>query len=170
MRLDRKRECEANGRGVMKKPIRNAGLGLLAILIILQLFQPDRNLGEIGSGDNMVAITGMPEDLANILRNSCFDCHSNHTEYPWYSYISPISWYLESHISKGQTHMNFDNFGKLEKNRKIGVLAEICDEIETGSMPLKSYLLIHRKAVVGEKEKEVVCSWTEQEALKIMRE
>ena len=168
--MDRKGEREANGWAVMKKPIRNAGFGLLAILVILQLFQPDRNMGETGSGDNIVAVTGMPEELANMFRNSCFDCHSNHTEYPWYSYVSPISWYLESHIRKGQDHMNLDNFGKLEKNRKIGVLAEICDEVETGSMPLKSYLLIHRNAVIGEKEKEAVCSWTETEALKIMRE
>ncbi len=154
----------------MKKPIRNTGLGLLASLVILQLFQPDRNQGKISPVDNMVAITGMPDSLSSIFVNSCFDCHSNHTEYPWYSYISPISWYLESHIRKGQDHVNFDNFGNLDKIGKIGILTKICDEIETGSMPLKSYLLIHRKDVLGDKEKEVLCSWTEQEALKIMRE
>jgi len=112
----------------------------------------------------------MPEEVEKVLRTSCFDCHSNRTEYPWYSYISPVSWYLESHIRKGKDQMNFDNFGHLDKNRKIGILADICDEIESGSMPLKSYLLFHRKAMIGEEDKETLCSWTELEAVSIMRE
>ncbi len=86
----------------MQKPIRIAGLVLLAALVVLQLFQPERNLGPINAKDNLVAITGMPDSLATIFKISCFDCHSNRTEYPWYSFISPISWYLENHIKQGK--------------------------------------------------------------------
>ncbi len=70
----------------------------------------------------------------------------------------------------GEGHLNFNNFESLDKNQRIGVLAEICDEVETGSMPLKSYLLIHRKASISDEEKVALCTWTEQEVMKIMRE
>ena len=154
----------------MKRPVRLIILILLAALVILQFFQPERNLGEVDSGADLVNYTGMPDSLASILRNSCYDCHSDRTEYPWYSYLAPISWYLESHIKKVKDQINFGEFGSFEKSRKIGTLGKICEVMEEGSMPLKSYLVIHRKARIGEEDLEAFCTWTESEALRVIRE
>jgi len=155
----------------MRKPVIIAGLILLCVFVILQFFQPDRNPGiQLNEENDLVIITGMPDSLAVIFTNSCYDCHSGRTNYPWYSYISPISWYLSSHIEKGKEQLDFNNFGSLEKSQRIGALADICEEIESDLMPLKSYLLIHRSARIGEDEKEAICIWSEAEALKIMRE
>ena len=62
------------------------------------------------------------------------------------------------------------SFGDLEKGQKIGALADLCDAIESGSMPLTSYLIIHRNARIKESEAEALCNWSELEALGIMRE
>lgn len=142
---------------------------IIAGLVIIQFFQPDRNSGEAFSGQDLVVHTGAPEQVAFLLTTSCYDCHSNHTNYPWYSRFSPFSWYLGNHIRKGKEALNFSEWGTLDKPDKIGVLSDICDEIESGKMPLKSYLLLHREAKLYEADVEMLCSWTELEALKILK-
>lgn len=154
----------------MRKPIKMVGIVLVGGIVLIQFFQPERNLGNVDTENDLVTVTMVPDSLATILKNSCYDCHSNWTEYPWYSYISPVSWYLEKHIRKGKEELNMSDFGNLEKGMKIGVLADVCDVMESGSMPLKSYLVIHKSALVSEAEKKAICSWSELEALKIMRE
>lgn len=154
----------------MRKPIKMVGIVLVGGIVLIQFFQPERNLGNVETENDLVTVTMVPDSLATILKNSCYDCHSNRTDYPWYSYISPVSWYLEKHIRKGKEELNMSDFGNLEKGLKIGVLADVCDVMESGSMPLKGYLVIHKSALVNEAEKKAICSWSELEALKIMRE
>ena len=154
----------------MSKPVRLTGILLIGGFILIQFFQPDRIKGTIDPEIDVLTFSTIPDSLANILKNSCFDCHSNCTNYPWYSYISPVSWMLAKHINKGKEELNLSNFGNLEKSQKIGALADLCDVIESGSMPLKSYLIIHRSARINEAEIEALCNWSELEALRIMRE
>ena len=154
----------------MKRTIRIILGMLVAGLVVAQFFQPDRNLGEIDRGVDLVNSTIVPEEVALLLKSSCYDCHSNHTKYPWYSKISPVSWFLEDHIREGKEALNFSQWASLEKNEKIGKLADICDEIDSGSMPLKSYLLIHGDAKLTLAELESLCVWTEEEGLRLLRE
>jgi len=153
----------------MRRPVRFVGILLIGVFVLIQFFQPDRNKGTIDSEIDLVTISSIPDSLTNILRNSCYDCHSNRTNYPWYSYISPVSWMLEKHISMGKEALNMSIFGELETGQKIGALADLCDVIESGSMPLTSYLIIHRNARIKESEAEALCNWSELEALRIMR-
>ena len=137
---------------------------------MIQFFHPERNSGNNTSNVDFLAVTSAPDSLAAIFKYSCYDCHSNRTNYPWYSYISPVSWFLNKHIEEGKEELNLSQFGNLDKNQKIGVLSDICEELESGSMPLKSYLIIHRKALVNVADAGAICDWTELAALNIMRE
>ena len=101
----------------------------------------------------------MPHTLASILRNSCYDCHSNNTHYPWY---------LNRHVEEGKAHLNFSSWAIMDKAQKITQLDQICEEITYGLMPLQSYLLIHPYSSLSEQDIQAVCKWTESEALKIM--
>ncbi len=92
----------------MVKRFRFAGLLLIAVLIILQFFQPEKNSGP-STSDDLIQVLAVPESIANVLRSSCYDCHSNQTNYPWYNRISPVSWYLSKHISMGKEELNFSN-------------------------------------------------------------
>ena len=154
----------------MRRPVKSAGILLIAVLIILQFLQPERNLESEGSDIDLMAVLSVPDQVAVLLKNSCYDCHSNRTAYPWYSRISPVSWYLASHIREGKAELNLSEFGNLEKSRKVGALGDICDVIDSGAMPLKSYLLIHRNARIGQPGMDALCSWSEAEAMKILRE
>ena len=82
---------------------------------------------------------------------ACGDCHSNETQYPWYSNIAPISWVMAHHIEEGREHFNVSMWGKQKKNEGD----EAVEEVEDAEMPLLSYLLAHPEARLSDEEKKV---------------
>ena len=110
------------------------------------------------------------ERVEFLIRDACYDCHSNNTRYPWYSRISPVSWYLDKHVQEGKEEVNFHEFGQLDNAKRIGVLSDICQVLEDGSMPLKSYLSIHKHARIDSMGRAEICGWTESSSVAILRE
>lgn len=147
---------------------RSVGTALLVILVVFQFFRPEKNLGETNTPGDFVQSANMPDTLARIFLNSCYDCHSNHTNYPWYSQIAPASWYLHKHVVEGKEAMNFSAWGSLGDAEKVSFLSDICDECTKGAMPLPSYILVHRSARLSPAEIDAICGWTETEAMKIL--
>jgi hypothetical protein len=154
----------------MGRILKLVGLGLIAVLIILQFFQPEQNNAPLDPELDMLTVVSPQEAMAELIRNACYDCHSNQTNYPWYSKISPVSWYLNKHIVTGKEELNFNIYGQLEKADKIGFFADFCDVLDAGTMPLQSYQLLHKDARLTQEEREMLCDWSELEALKVMRE
>ena len=154
----------------MKKITRIVLLVVFGGLIIIQFFQPEKNLSDAESENDLILSSDLPDTLAVILKISCYDCHSNHTRYPWYSYISPLSWYLNRHTNNGKGKVNFSEWGVLSKKDKIGVYNGIYNEINKETMPLKSYLLIHRRAKLNRDQIDAISEWSGSEALKLLRE
>jgi len=153
----------------MQKAVKIAGLILLVAFIIAQFIQPDKNLQNQASEHDLLTAYEVPEQVANLLQNSCYDCHSNNTRYPWYSKISPLSWYLYKHIEEGKEALNFSEFGLLEKRKMISGLSGVCELVESGSMPLVSFTLIHRDARLDGDEQRIICEWSEAEAGKLLK-
>ncbi len=79
-----------------------------------------------------------------IIERSCKDCHSNETAWPWYSHIAPVSWIISKHVTQGRQKLNFSEWqaGKQTANQ----MAEICDAVSDGSMPIRGYTVLHRDA------------------------
>lgn len=154
----------------MGRRLKIVGLGLIAVLALLQFFQPERGNAPIDPELDMLEVIAAQEPMANLIRSACYDCHSNQTVYPWYSRISPFSWYLNKHIVKGKEDLNFSDYSLLDKADKIGAFADFCDALDAGTMPLQSYMLIHKDARLTLAERESLCNWSEEEALKVMRE
>ncbi|MRR24228.1 cytochrome C, partial [bacterium] len=102
------------------------------------------------------------------LRKSCFDCHSNEVDLPWYSKMAPSSWLLADHINEGKAHLNFSEWEGYSNREKIGLLDDIRDEVSSGEMPLKSYLLIHRNAKPGPEGSAAILKWTEEATARIL--
>ena len=82
-----------------------------------------------------------------IAKRACFDCHSNETVWPWYSYVAPLSWRVAGHVEEAREHLNFS-----EWNRPNEDLEEIQEVLEEGEMPLWDYLLLHSEARLSEAE------------------
>lgn len=154
----------------MKRAVKWAGIGLAAVLVVIQFFQPEKNMGPVDPAEDLLMLTSPPEHLAELIKNSCYDCHSNQTVYPWYSKIAPVSWYLRKHIKEGKEDLNASEYGSMDKADKIELLVDFCEVVETGKMPMVSFTLIHKAARLSEEDKEAICIWSEEEALKVMRE
>ena len=129
------------------------------LLIIIQFFRPDKNVSA-GSSDaaieNQVDVT--PE-VAQLLRASCYDCHSNNTKYPWYNNIQPLAWWLNNHINEGKRELNFDEFGNYAPKKQKKKLHEIEEQLQEKEMPLRSYTLIHRDAALSDSNRRLIADW-----------
>lgn len=134
-----------------------------ALVIALLLFQfypkPAKNLsGGINANDITLAHY-VPADVQQVLKTSCYDCHSNNTVYPWYSRVQPIALWLGDHITDGKDELNFSEFGSYSIRRKYKKLEEINKEVKEDEMPLSSYTIIHRDAKLDESKKLLLANW-----------
>lgn len=128
-------------------------------LIAIQFIQPARNIsGQVLETDISKAVS-VPDSVQMILKRACYNCHSNNTIYPFYAYIQPIGWLLNSHIEEGKSQLNFSDFGSLSKRRQASKLKSIANQIKDGAMPLPAYTMLHKNAVLGKTDKDLIINW-----------
>lgn len=146
----------------MKKALLRTGVGLAVVFVGLQFHRPARNLGEAEGPDSLVRHHDVPAAIRTVLARSCYDCHSNRTRYPWYAEVQPVRWWLDSHIADGKRHLNLSEFARYSPKRQAEKLDEIVDTVAIAkSMPLPSYLLVHRDAILTPAEINAVADWAE---------
>ena len=139
---------------------------LLAILIVLQFFRPEKNIAEgLSDADVSYAIT-VPTNIHTILQEKCYDCHSNNTSYPWYSNFQPVAWWMVDHIEEGKEELNFSDFKKYSEKKANHKLEEVSEMIKDDEMPLPSYTLVHRSAKLTSEEKTRINAWIKSMGLK----
>ena len=151
----------------MKKVLKIVAIVLIAAFIVVQFFRPDRTNPPVVQAETLESSVPVPENVEQILKRSCNDCHSNQTIYPWYSNISPFSWLLQQHIDEGRQKLNFSVWNTFDAKKKARKLDEVCDQITTGEMPLNQYLWIHRDAKLSDEDKKLLCDWVDAEKAKI---
>lgn len=135
---------------------------LAAILVLIQFIQPERNTG-LALGENDIAHTVVvPGNVQEILSNSCFDCHSNATQYPWYASIQPLGFWLKDHVDEGKYELNFSEFKTYTEKRKTKKFKEIVAELEEDEMPLASYTWVHKNAVLSPEQKATLLAWAKR--------
>lgn len=134
-------------------------LSVLAVLLVIQFFQPERNSSVQSSQTDIAKVYQIPGSVQGIFKNSCYDCHSNSTKYPWYTFIQPFGWLMASHIREGKEELNFNEFGRYLERRKKSKLKSIGESIDDESMPLSSYTLIHQSAKLSNEEKKLIQQW-----------
>ena len=101
-----------------------------------------------------------PADVKAIFRNSCFDCHSNETVWPWYSYVAPASWLLVSDVNEGRENLNFSNWGNLDRSKQTKLREEIWEEIREERMPLWQYRILHPGSKLSQEQKNLIRNWS----------
>jgi len=141
---------------------------VLAPFVAIQFIRPNRNNDGKVPGLVFVNLYAVPDRLDQILREACYDCHSNNTRYPWYTNFQPIGWILAGHIKKGKSNINFSEFNSYSSRRQISKLKAISDQVEDNKMPLKSYKLFHKKARLSAQEKKLIITWMRNKADSIL--
>ena len=97
-----------------------------------------------------------PAEVKTILKTSCYNCHSNETQVPWFDRIVPAYWLVVRDVRHGREHMNFSHFGKLSPAQQKGFLYESVNQIQLGFMPPANYLLVHPGAKVTTQQLDVL--------------
>jgi hypothetical protein len=131
---------------------------LVVVFVLIQFIRPTRNLGNQET-ENTIFVT---TKVGNILQNSCYDCHSDYTNYPWYTNIQPIGWWMQHHVDEGKEELNFSAFESYSLKRKLKKLKEIKEQLEEDEMPLSSYTLIHDETKLSPEEKITLTNWVDE--------
>jgi len=129
------------------------GLGALALFALLQLVPFGRD------HQNPVVrqepAWSSPETRALAVR-ACFDCHSNETKWPWYTWIAPISWVVTNDVMGGRHHLNFSEWDAPQRDAD-----EAVEAVREGYMPLSIYTPFHPEAQLTANETEQLAAGLE---------
>ncbi len=140
----------------MKKTLKWFFIVGLITLVGIQFFPADVNKQEVITTSDIRHVYDVPENVINILENSCYDCHSNNTNYPWYSQVQPIRLIMDHHVEEGKEELNFSEFANYSERRKRNKMRAISEQIEKSKMPLPSYLWLHSDANLSNEEKKIL--------------
>jgi len=131
----------------MSKTTKKILLIIFGIFIIVNFIPVDRSNPKV---TNEIKVH---KGIIKILKESCYDCHSNETKWPLYSYIAPASWIVSGHVANGRRHLNFSEW---DESKALKMYEEIKHEIDENEMPLKSYTFLHSEAILSENDKNAI--------------
>jgi len=140
----------------------------IGFLIIIQLIRPERNISPAASPNDISTKYVVPANVKQVLDRACDDCHSNNTNYPWYSNIQPVGWWLQHHVNEGKRELNFNEFAGYPLKKQDHKLEELIKTVKEGEMPLTSYTWIHDNAKLSEQDKQLLLSWAQEIRKKII--
>ncbi len=148
----------------MLKILKFSAILLALVFGGLQFVRPARSNPPEVAGRNLAAHARLTPEVETVLRRSCMDCHSNRTEWPWYSHVAPASWLVVDHVNHGRRHLNFSDWARLDREEAGRVLKSICKEAQGGTMPMPSYTLVHRDARLSDGDVKTLCDWASAES------
>ncbi|GGG43739.1 heme-binding domain-containing protein [Bizionia arctica] len=146
----------------MKRILKIIALVLFVAFVGIQFVSTKQNQSNVIPKTDFLLVNNPPKNIKKLLQVSCYDCHSNNTEYPWYNKIQPIAWILEDHIKEGKAELNFNEWDSFSSRRKKSKLKSIVNQIKDDDMPLLSYRLVHQDAILSKSEKELVIGYMKQ--------
>jgi SOS-response transcriptional repressor LexA len=134
-------------------------LGIVIVFVSIQFIKPTRNNSRQLLEMDISKKIFISDSVKAVLKNACYDCHSNNTNYPWYSSVQPVGWFLARHINRGKAELNFSEFGSYSVRKQKSKLKSMASQIEKNEMPLSSYTFIHRDARLSPKSKKTLLDY-----------
>jgi heme-binding protein len=117
------------------------------------------------SDDNQPLLRGAqidPQTLA-IVQRACQNCHSQRTEWPWYSRVAPMSWLIARDVQQARLHMNLSQWQDYSTDDRRRLLSEIGSAVRNHKMPVQRYVLLHPEARLTDSERQQIYRWTRTE-------
>jgi hypothetical protein len=149
----------------VKKILLRSAIALAVIFLLLQVFQPARTNPPVKT--DFLTTMAAPSDVATIFHAACYDCHSNQTRWPWYSYIAPMSWQIAQDVNEGRPHVNLSEWPSDNPSLALKKMQNMSDEIDDDDMPLPKYTLIHKDARLTEKQRDELTAWLDAGVAKL---
>lgn len=131
-------------------------VGLAVAFVLIQLVPVDRSNPPLAQ-----EVPASPAVL-DVIRRACYDCHSNATRWPWYSYVAPASWLVVHHVDEGRHEVNFTDWAQYPPDKAAKKIYEVGEEVEEGAMPMPGYLLLHGEARLSDADKKLLVDWSKE--------
>ncbi len=139
--------------------LKKIGIALVIIFIIIQFYRPEKNSSSENYISDFLIVTNANDTIKSIIKTSCYDCHSNNTQYPWYAEVAPLSWWIAHHVDEAKEELNFSEWSTFSKKRKNHKLKEMIEQLEEKEMPLNTYLPMHPEAKLSEEQISLLITW-----------
>ena len=123
--------------------------GFAALLLVIQFIPYGRDHANPPVVAEPAWVSNEVRDLAV---RACFDCHSNETEWPWYSMVAPMSWLVQNHVDEGREELNFSEWDASQEGD------EAAETVRDGSMPTPGYVFAHPDARLSDAELDVLAN------------
>ena len=130
----------------------------ILVFVVIQFIRPTL------TNPPVTADLQAPPEVKQILRNSCYNCHSNETKLPWYDQIVPAYWLVVSDVTEARQHLNFSTLGAAPPEKQRGVLVEAVNQIQLGAMPLPAYRFMHPGSAVTPEQLAVLRAYLSRRA------
>ncbi|MCB0643577.1 MAG: heme-binding domain-containing protein [Phaeodactylibacter sp.] len=143
------------------KIVKRILLGLALVLLVMQFFRIDKSQPSVVPAQDFLTIYQPDVEVATLIKQTCYDCHSYQTEFPWYTNIAPVSWWIKHHIDEGTEHLNFSIWGTYPAGKAAHKLEECAEEVEEGHMPLPSYTWMHGAAKLSDAQRQQLSAFFE---------
>ena len=143
----------------MKKILKISAVFVIIVIIALQFFKPDTVNPVEDKSKFITSKHQIPDIVFQKLEQSCFDCHSYRTKWPWYSNISPVVFLINRDVKEGREHLNFSVWTDYDKSRMMDKLDGIVTEVKDGEMPMSIYLPMHPEAKLSEADVKLLTEW-----------
>jgi hypothetical protein len=152
----------------MRKPLRTYALvflGVVAVASVLSDIRPPAN-----PRATLLDGASVPPEVQSAIDRACRDCHSEATRYPWYSYVAPVSWLINSDVSSGRRRLNLSRWREYPAIRRQRLLSDIANQVQDGGMPLGIYVVIHPSAKLSKADRQAIFAWTQAERARLISE
>jgi hypothetical protein len=138
----------------MKKTKARIGIIVLVVIIAIQFWPVER------TNPPVLSDIEAPQEVKAVLHAACYDCHSNETRWPWYSYVAPASWLVTSDVTEAREHLNLSEWPSDARDRAEAA-EHMWKHVKDGEMPLFMYRVAHSEARLSESQKQIIRNWAE---------
>jgi hypothetical protein len=147
-----------------RKIVKRTFVVLGSLFLLAQLIRPARTNPVSDQSLSLESQLPVEPQVSKILDRSCNDCHSNKTRWPWYTNVTPVSWWVVGHVDEGRRDLNFSEWGTYDKRKQSRRLDQMCELAKSGAMPLGSYTPMHSGSKLSGDDLRTFCTWTNSQS------
>ncbi|CAM1373054.1 heme-binding domain-containing protein [Tenacibaculum xiamenense] len=134
-------------------------ISFVILLTAIQFYRPNKPIYKKLTPNDIIYSNKPSEEIATLIKTTCYDCHSNQTKKYWYSNIAPVAWLIDYDVSKGKQKLNFSDWETYPRKKKIELAGEIMFQMYEGKMPLPIYTKIHGSANLSKTQQNKLTEW-----------
>lgn len=147
----------------MKNSLKAVLAGITLLVLASASIHPGGAVRQPHSGAPLLPGAEVPTSVSMILQRSCQNCHSERTVWPWYSYLPPVSWMIESDVHQARNRMNLSQWQDYTTRQQVELLSGLGAEVRNHRMPMPRYLLLHPEARLSESDIRQLYDWAHNE-------